>query len=442
MRSRKKFIISVICLSLALLWPGLSQAQDLKLRVIVEKAEIHLRPDPNSLVLGESLLGTLLESDRQTGEWFRVVLPADEKGFKLTGFIHSSAVEVITKTPEEKPVEEIAAKEEKPIEEKPVEVKPVPKEPLKEEVAPKAEVVEEKPSLPPAKKIEPPVPVQPPEPSPAAPLPAPQPTRPGIDFSMKFHGGMSYMGIGDMNDALQGTSDYYKDLPNVDIEEDLIPVHWGIDIGGELIINFSSQIGIGFGGGYIQVSKETVVDVIWEGSPYKDTAHPKATLIPLTFSFHLGLPLGNIMSFVLNAGAGYYLGTIQWQYSWDSEYHDYEENWKSKSNTIGFHGGLGLEFNFSRNLALVIEGFGRYAKLKSLQGDFTWKRDFFGHEEGIIEEALLWYYDWRSSDTGKEYPRIDFDDDVPVETSLQRNIREGEVDLTGFSVRLGIKIKF
>ena len=97
---------------------------------------------------------------------------------------------------------------------------------------------------------------------------------------------------------------------------------------------------------------------------------------------------------------------------------------------------MGLEFNFSRNLALVVEGFGRYAKLKGLQGDYTWK------EEGIIEEATLWYYDWRSSDTGNEYPRIKFDDDVPTQTSFQRNIREGEVDLTGFSVRLGIKIKF
>ena len=313
---------------------------------------------------------------------------------------------------------------------------------MKEIVAPKEEPVKEKPSPLPPKTIEPSTPPQPPKPSPAPPPSAPQPSRPGIDFSLKFHGGMNYMRIGDINDALQGTTDYYKDLPNVDIEEELQPVHWGIGFGGELIINFTPRVGIGLGGGYIQVSEETVIDVIWEGSPYEDTAHPKATIIPLTFSVHLGLPMGNIMSFALNAGAGYYLGTIQWHYSWDSEFHDYEENWKAKSNTIGFQGGLGLEFNFSRNLALVVEGFGRYAKIKNLQGDYTWKRDFFGHEEGIIEEATLWYSNWRSSDTGKEYPRIVFDDDVPTETTFQRNVREGEIDLTGYSVRLGIKIKF
>jgi hypothetical protein len=442
MRSKRKFLISVIYLSAALLWPGLGQAENLKLRVIVEKADVHLRPDKSSTVLSESLLGTFLESDMQVGDWFRVVLPSDEKEFKLTGFIHSSAVEVITKKPEERPMEEIPIKEERPAEEKPVK-----KKPTKETAAQKEEIVEEKPSSPPPETIEPTTPPQPTKPSPitpspALPSPAPQSTRPGIDFSLKFHGGMNYMRIGDINDALQGTTDYYKDLPNVDIEEDLSPVHWGIDLGGELIINFTPRVGIGLGGAYLQVSKETIIDVIWEGSPYKDTAHPKVTIIPLTFSVHLGLPLGNIMNFTLNAGAGYYLGTIQWHYSWDSEYHDYEENWKAKSNTIGFQGGLGLEFNFSRTLALVVEGFGRFAKLKSLQGDYIWKRYFFGHEEGIIEEATLWYYEWRSSDTGKEYPRIEFDDDVPTETSFQRNIREGEVDLTGFSVRLGIKIKF
>lgn len=436
MKREKKVLISVIFLSMVLFWPGLSQAENLKLRVTVEKADVHLRPDKSSTVLSESLLGTFLESDKRIGEWYRVIIPTDEKGFLITGFIHSSAVEVITKKPVERPAKEISIKEE------PAEEKPVPEKPMKEIVAPKEELVEEKPSPPPPEKIEPPTPAQPPKPSPSPPSPAPQPTRPGIDFNLKFHGGMNYMRIGDINDALQGTTDYYKDLPHVDIEEDLSPAHWGIDFGGELIINFTPRVGIGLGGGYIQVSEETVIDVIWEGSPYKDTAQPKVTIIPLTFSVHLGLPLGNIMNFTLNAGAGYYLGTIQWHYSWDSEFHDYEENWKAKSNTIGFHGGLGLEFNFSRTLALVVEGFGRYAKLKSLQGDYTWKRDFFGHEEGIIEEATLWYYDWRSSDTGKEYPRIEFDDDVPTETSFQRNIREGEVDLTGFSVRLGIKIKF
>jgi opacity protein-like surface antigen len=431
MRGRKKLLISIAYLSVVLVCPVSVQAENLKLRGTVGRAEVHLMPYAGSTVIGVIRLGEVLKSDKQVGEWFRVILPPNEKGFILTGFVHSREVEVISGKPEEKPGEEIPMKKEKPFEKKPVEVLPIEKKP-----------VEEKPILPPPEPIESPISPQPPKPPPVQPSPAPRPTRPGPKFSLKFYGGMNNMLFGDLNDALQGTTDYYQDLPNVDIGEELQPVHWGFDFGGEFIINLTPRIGIGLGGGYIQVSKKTTIDVTWEGSPYKDTVHPKATVIPLTFSIHVGLPLGNIMNFTLNAGAGYYLGTIQWHYSWDSEFHDYEENWKAKSNTVGFQGSLGLELNISRNLALVVEGFGRYAKLKSLKGDYTWKRDFFGHEEGIIEEATLWYYDWRSSDTGNEYPRIKFDDDVPTETSFQRNIREGEVDLTGFSFRLGIKIRF
>jgi len=44
--------------------------------------------------------------------------------------------------------------------------------------------------------------------------------------------------------------------------------------------------------------------------------------------------------------------------------------------------------------------------------------------------------------TGKNYPTINFDAEKPEETLYIKNIREGEVDLTGFSIRVGIKISF
>jgi len=412
MRENNKRFISFICLTVVLLLPGLSHAEKLKLRVNVEKANILFKPDAESTVLSVSRRGEILESDKQEGEWFRVILPPDERGFTLTGFVHSSAVEVIT---------------EKPAEEKPIKEKPV----------------EEKPSPQPPEPIEQPTPLLPPRPLQLPPSQAPQPILGRrVEFSLKFHGGMSHMLISDLNDALQGTTDYYRDLPNVDIEEELEPIHSGFEYGGEIIIHLTPRIGIGFGGGYIQACKKTTIDVTWEGSPYKDTANPEVTAIPLTFGLYLGLPLAKIMNFTINTGIGYYLGTVKWHYSWDSESHDYEENWEAKSNAVGFHGGLGFEFNISRNLAMVIEGFGRYAKLKSCKGDYSWKREFFGHEEGIIEDATLWYYEWRSTDTGKEYPRIKFDDEMPTETSFQKNVREGDIDLTGFSVRAGIRIKF
>ncbi|MFQ6082085.1 MAG: SH3 domain-containing protein [Candidatus Aminicenantia bacterium] len=119
MRNTKKGVVLIACLSLLLLLPGLSNAEKVKVRVIVEKANIRLKPDLGSMVIGSAPLGAILESDEQIGEWFKVNLPPDEKGFVVTGYIHSSAVEVV----EEKAIEE------KAVEEKPVSPPPVPPRP-------------------------------------------------------------------------------------------------------------------------------------------------------------------------------------------------------------------------------------------------------------------------------------------------------------------------
>ena len=409
MRDSKRQFALVICLSLVLLLPGITQAENLKLRITVKQAKIHIRPDARSLVLSISRLGSVLESDKKIGNWFRVILPPDDKGTQLTGFVHINAVEVIIEKPEKQPAKEM------PLE-------------------------EEKPSPPPAEKIEPPKPVQPAKaPPPSVPKPSAEPQ---IGFSLKMHGGMNYLFSNDINDHLQATTDYWNDR-GVDVEGEFEPLQNGIEFGGEFIVNLTPHIGIGLGGGYIQASSKSTVNNAWFGYSYQDTATPKVTAIPLTLSAYFYLPLGKRLSFNIQAGMGYYLGTFSWDYSYESELDDFKENWEGKSNALGFHGGLGFEFYFSSGIALFVEGFGRYAKLKALKGKYTFEETFFGYQgQESIDEATLWYYEWRSALTGNYYPTLEFNDEKPEETSFIKNIREGEVDLTGFSVRVGIRIRF
>jgi len=416
MRDSKSQLTFLICLSVVLFLSGTTQAQNLKLRITVEKAKIHLMPDAGSTVLSVFRRGEVLESDKQIGEWFRVILPPDEEGSILTGFVHSSAVEVIIEKPvEEEPAKEIPEEKEKPV--------------------------EEKPAPPPPVTIEPPKPIQPTQPPP--PPSVPQPSKvPSIGFGLKFYGGRSYVLASDINDELQATTDYWNDR-GVEVDGEFDPLNTGMEFGGEFIVYFTPHLGIGLGAGYIQVKSESTVNNIWFGYSYQDTANPEVTAIPLTLSAHFGLPLGKGINFIAHAGLGYYLGTFSWNYSYDSEFDDFNENWEGKSNALGLHGGLGLEFNFSSKIALVVEGFGRYAKLNGLVGDYTLEESFFGYQgQASIEDATLWYYEWRSSLTEKYYPTIEFDKEMPEEASFIQNIREGEVDLTGFSIRMGIKIRF
>ena len=70
----------VFCLLILLFRPGLCEAEEFKLRVTVEEAEIRLKPDSGSMTINKAPAGAILDSEEQVGEWFKVSLPPDEKG--------------------------------------------------------------------------------------------------------------------------------------------------------------------------------------------------------------------------------------------------------------------------------------------------------------------------------------------------------------------------
>ena len=99
----KKLVVLFIGLLLLLSLAALSQTSELKVRVIVEQANVRLKPDLTSQILSQVPLGTILKVESKMGEWFLVSLPADEKGFVLSGYIHQSVVEGIGEKVKEVP---------------------------------------------------------------------------------------------------------------------------------------------------------------------------------------------------------------------------------------------------------------------------------------------------------------------------------------------------
>lgn len=91
-----KFVArTILCLAFVLFIPEHGQAEGLQLRVIVQKANIRLRPDASSEIVTQVNMGTLLESDQKEGNWYRVLLPPDEMGVTRAAYIHSNIVEVV-----------------------------------------------------------------------------------------------------------------------------------------------------------------------------------------------------------------------------------------------------------------------------------------------------------------------------------------------------------
>ena len=296
--SKTKTVLGlVICIIILLILPGMSKAEKVKVRVIAEKTNIRLKPDLQSMVIGSAPLGAILESEEQVGEWFKVSLPPDKKGYVVFGYIHSSLCEVTV---------------EKPIEGKTIY----------------------------------PLPEQPPPP-PTPPQPTYQPYQPSppreIRIAVRLLGGMNYLAAGDVNEGVKGWIDAVCDdeLIGYSVEGEARPIHLGFDLGGDIIIYFNPNIGIGLGAGYIQGAKTSEL-TFTNGYEGTFTNKSKISAIPIKLGFFFTLPMSNETSFFFNVGVGYYLSKYSFEMNYEENGYQEDMIQEASGNGFGFHGGMGF----------------------------------------------------------------------------------------------------
>jgi len=95
----RKKICLFLALTLFLTLTGFSLEEDLKVRVIVRRANIREKPSLSSEVIAQVRRGRILQADGKEGEWYLVRLPLKLEGYALPGYIHQSIVEVVGAKP-------------------------------------------------------------------------------------------------------------------------------------------------------------------------------------------------------------------------------------------------------------------------------------------------------------------------------------------------------
>lgn len=414
-----KKITSVLSLSiLALLFlPRIIIADEVEIQVVVQKANIRAKADLNSEVIGQVSIGTVLKSDLKEGNWYRITLPPDEEGEQRIAYIHSSLVEEIT---QEKQIGQVQPeKPEKTVQEK---VQP---ETKKEQPIRQVQSVQRK-------RIK-------------------NPSEGGNEYGLRFSGGGSFFlfGRNDFNRYAQSSTDYYNLVasmnPAVNFSIDFKEMITGMNFGGEFFYNFSPSIGIGVGVGMIQAGgKESSISAEEAGNSIELTMTPKISAIPILITAYFGIPIGNIMEFVVHAGGGLYLGTVQYDnyiyFSSMGMWAQEERTWEAKSNTFGFHGGLGFAFHLSHFLDLVLDVSGRSVEFQNLTADTDWtvKSNIAPQESGTNNGTTLWYFEEEIS--GTWYPKVELRDEKPNFSGI-RNVEEAVVGLSGLALQFGIKLK-
>ncbi|MDH5706325.1 MAG: outer membrane beta-barrel protein, partial [Candidatus Aminicenantes bacterium] len=95
----RKELCLFLALTLFLAVTGFSQEEDLKVRVVVRRANIREKPSLSSEVVAQVKRGRILQVDSKEGEWYLIRLPLKLEGYALPGYIHQSIVEVVGAKP-------------------------------------------------------------------------------------------------------------------------------------------------------------------------------------------------------------------------------------------------------------------------------------------------------------------------------------------------------
>jgi len=326
-----------------------------------------------------------------------------------------------------------------------------------------------------------------------------------LRFGFSLSGGLSRIDGGDFNRAIRDRNAWVADSNDYENENlyaiDWKEMSWLPKIGGEINLRIGRYFGIGAGAEYIRRTNPGTIEhgtttssTFWYGVYYYKlneeiydatvTISQTLTVVPLTLSLYGFLPLGPGVEAYVKLGGGVYLGklTSDWalasttianeNYYWSSgtpfppHYHvridgTEEESWEATSTAWGLHFGAGFCFNLSRGIALFGETFYRLVNFAEWKGSGGWDVEYdqsWGYTDSTEPVNLpesdsfsvsgstsgkLWFYEMIANEleTGV-YGEYGLYENKPQEGYFIKNARPAEINLNGFTFKVGIRIFF
>lgn len=267
-------------------------------------------------------------------------------------------------------------------------------------------------------------------------------------LSLKLTGGTRYTAIGDMNMHLQSMNNYYlheQSWAGVSGKIEKLN-NWSGDWQVELRIENSSKMSFGLAASFFQRRNQSAIyaaDVHEYRIDRQFIFKPEIKVImPLGLNLYYSLYSRSRLNIFVNGGIGWYLAKMKEDktgkaiYPLGDIYFD-RRFWEVKNNkSFGFQGGVGMEYSFIRNLALVAELQGRFLRIGHLTGNVKYETNY-GTGMTITEGGHLHFFG------SPDY----YDLDIPLPFHFQDTDkihyieRDAILDLSGFSFRIGIRIK-
>jgi len=307
------------------------------------------------------------------------------------------------------------------------------------------------------------------------------PLHPGIKIGWKFTGGVARIGGSDFNAAIGDLQRRYRDtdrtLWSADIRMDRL--RWMPEFTLECILQFSDHFGVGLGSGYTAKSHRgngvfslRLVEDIWLGT--RNTTIDSRTewrsrleAVPLTLNAYFFTRPWKPLTLFLSAGLGYYWGKlISREHNaedsdsltdfrhWEDE--RYTVHWEgriketARDSVLGFQGAVGMEWNLTAHIGIVTEAAGRLVNFPHWKGEYldSWDRHDAYWVEGLGTvhsydsgkaslSGKMWHLRFTDARAGGVYTAIAIREQKPSNAD-----RRAEIDLNGYSLRMGLVFRF
>jgi len=265
-------------------------------------------------------------------------------------------------------------------------------------------------------------------------------------LALRLYGGFSQAEAVDVNKGLDGyfeIFELYSALGAGTTTGGYNPLRAGYDFGADLIFQITPQIGIGIGAGYIRFSKSSLLTLSHESESLELSGTPTLSAVPIRLGLFLTLPLGEKLNLTVNAGAAAYA-----ELKLDAQQRiDYPGGYWSEMSLsarrsalfdeLGYHGSLGFEFMISPKAGFFVEVLGRYARFKNFEKATASNRNSDGDSETIEGRIYLETY---TSDEGG-WSLFTVEATPPVSVPPHRVYTEPKIDLSGFSLQAGFRIR-
>lgn len=263
-------------------------------------------------------------------------------------------------------------------------------------------------------------------------------------FTLKLSGGIGNSSADDMRHLVEGLNTQIEDLAAVTgftKTGGLEYANWGTNVEAEIVLRLSRSFGIGLGVGFLKRGKESSIGMELASDANSSFSWaPEFRAIPISMSGYYFLSVAPRLNVFLKAGLGYYFARLKYRVREENALLGILEWNQSEGTTrdsdIGFHGGLGIEYSISGNIAFYAEGIGRSAIFNNwkVNDEYT---DSTG--EQVKRSGMFWYSEEFMVATNKYYANIQLSEQEPSYPWL-KNVRKARFSFSGFTIRVGIRI--